>query len=76
MHFAALKAVGESVADPLRYYRNNVAGTACLLDRMAAHGVKTLVFSSSATVYGEPASNPITEDFPTVHGQTRTGAQS
>ena len=66
VHFAALKAVGESVADPLRYYRNNVAGTACLLDRMAAHGVKTLVFSSSATVYGEPASNPITEDFPTV----------
>ena len=66
VHFAALKAVGESVADPLRYYRNNVAGTACLLDRMAAHRVKTLVFSSSATVYGEPASNPITEDFPTA----------
>ena len=76
VHFAALKAVGESVADPLRYYRNNVAGTACLLDRMAAHDVKTLVFSSSATVYGEPASNPITEDFPTVPAIVRTDARS
>ena len=66
VHFAALKAVGESVAEPLRYYRNNVAGTACLLERMAAHDVKTIVFSSSATVYGDPASNPITEDFPTA----------
>ena len=66
IHFAALKAVGESVAEPLRYYRNNVAGTATLLDRMAAHDVKTIVFSSSAAVYGEPRSNPIPEDAPTA----------
>ncbi|MCY4012670.1 MAG: UDP-glucose 4-epimerase GalE [Gammaproteobacteria bacterium] len=65
IHFAALKAVGESVADPLRYFRNNVAGTATLLDRMAAHDVKAIVFSSSAAVYGDPASVPIAEDEPT-----------
>ncbi|MCY3810896.1 MAG: UDP-glucose 4-epimerase GalE [Gammaproteobacteria bacterium] len=65
IHFAALKAVAQSVADPLRYYRNNVAGTATLLDRMAAHGVKTIVFSSSAAVYGNPRTVPITEDEPT-----------
>ncbi len=65
VHFAGLKAVAESVAQPIRYYRNNVAGTACLVERMAAHDVKTIVFSSSATVYGEPASTPITEDSPT-----------
>lgn len=65
MHFAALKAVGESVADPLRYYRNNVAGTVTLLDRMAAHDVKTIVFSSSAAVYGDPRSVPTAEDEPT-----------
>ena len=65
IHFAALKAVGESVADPLRYYRNNVAGTVTLLDRMAAHDVKTIVFSSSAAVYGDPRSVPIAEDEPT-----------
>lgn len=65
IHFAALKAVGESVADPLSYYRNNVAGTATLLDRMAAHDVKTIVFSSSAAVYGDPRSAPIREDDPT-----------
>ncbi len=64
VHFAAHKAVGESVAEPLRYYRNNVAGTACLLECMAAHGVTTIVFSSSATVYGEPQRVPITEDHP------------
>lgn len=64
LHFAGLKAVAESVAEPLRYYRNNVGGSACLLDRMRRHGVKTIVFSSSATVYGEPAHMPITEDFP------------
>ena len=64
IHFAALKAVGESVAMPLQYYDNNVAGTGCLLDCMAAQGVKTLVFSSSATVYGQPATNPVREDFP------------
>ena len=64
-HFAALKAVGESTVEPLRYYDNNVAGSACLLDRMAAHGVKTVVFSSSAAVYGDPASMPIGEACPT-----------
>ncbi len=64
MHFAGLKAVGESVDEPLRYYDNNVAGTGNLLQRMADAGVTNLVFSSSATVYGDPASNPINEDFP------------
>jgi len=65
VHFAGLKAVGESVAKPLIYYQNNVGGTAVLCDVMAEVGVKNLVFSSSATVYGDPASNPISEDFPT-----------
>jgi UDP-glucose 4-epimerase len=65
IHFAALKAVGESVAQPLRYYGNNIAGTVVLAEVMAAAGVKTFVFSSSATVYGDPASVPINEDFPT-----------
>jgi UDP-glucose 4-epimerase len=64
VHFAGSKAVGESVAEPLKYYRNNVAGTLSLLEGMTKAGVKTLVFSSSATVYGEPASLPIREDFP------------
>jgi len=64
VHFAALKAVGESVREPLRYYDNNVAGTVTLLQAMKAADVRTLVFSSSATVYGEPASLPIREDFP------------
>ena len=64
LHFAALKAVGESTAEPLRYYQNNVAGTACLLEQMAAHDVKTMVFSSSAAVHGDPASMPISEDCP------------
>ncbi|MFV0476815.1 MAG: UDP-glucose 4-epimerase GalE [Parahaliea sp.] len=64
IHFAGLKAVGESVAIPLAYYRNNVAGTLNLLEAMKAAGLKSLVFSSSATVYGDPASNPIREDFP------------
>ena len=63
VHFAALKAVGESVREPLRYYDNNVAGTVALLCAMRAAGVRTLVFSSSATVYGEPATVPIREDF-------------
>ncbi|UUM32592.1 UDP-glucose 4-epimerase GalE [Vibrio japonicus] len=65
IHFAGLKAVGESVAKPLEYYDNNVNGTLVLVDAMREAGVKTLVFSSSATVYGDPASVPITEDFPT-----------
>ena len=64
MHFAAFKAVGESVAQPLRYYDNNVAGTVALLQAMDAAGVRSMVFSSSATVYGDPASLPIREDFP------------
>ena len=64
VHFAGLKAVGESVAEPLRYYDCNVVGTIRLLEAMARAGVKRLVFSSSATVYGDPASVPINEDFP------------
>ena len=64
IHFAGFKAVGESVAKPLMYYRNNVAGTVALCEVMAANGVYDLVFSSSATVYGDPATVPIREDFP------------
>ena len=69
IHFAGLKAVGESVAKPVSYYKNNVQGTLTLLDAMATAGVFRLVFSSSATVYGDPASLPITEDSP-VGGTT------
>ncbi|ENH7113416.1 UDP-glucose 4-epimerase GalE [Vibrio fluvialis] len=65
IHFAGLKAVGESVQKPLEYYDNNVNGTLVLVDAMREAGVKSLVFSSSATVYGDPTSVPITEDFPT-----------
>jgi UDP-glucose 4-epimerase len=64
IHFAAFKAVGESVSQPLRYYHNNITGTLILCETMIAHGVKTMVFSSSATVYGDPASVPVREDFP------------
>ncbi len=64
MHFAAHKAVGESVEQPLRYYQNNVGGTVALLQAMHQAGIGTLVFSSSATVYGDPASVPIKEDSP------------
>jgi UDP-glucose 4-epimerase len=75
MHFAGLKAVGESVAEPLRYYANNLDSTLVLLEAMRAHGVCKLVFSSSATVYGDPASLPIREDFPTAatnpYGRTK-----
>ncbi|WP_444929506.1 UDP-glucose 4-epimerase GalE [Microbulbifer sp. SSSA002] len=65
IHFAGLKAVGESVAQPLRYYQNNVAGTLTLCEVMEEFGVRRLIFSSSATVYGDPESVPIKEDFPT-----------
>lgn len=64
IHFAGLKAVGESTEKPVDYYENNVCGTICLLKAMRRSGVKSLVFSSSATVYGTPPSVPIKEDFP------------
>jgi UDP-glucose 4-epimerase len=64
MHFAGLKAVGESVAEPLRYYENNIDGTLSLCSVMAARNVKKIIFSSSATVYGNPPIVPIREDFP------------
>ena len=64
MHFAGLKAVGESVAKPIEYYHNNITGTLILLKLMKKYNCKRIVFSSSATVYGNPAELPITEDFP------------
>ena len=64
IHFAGLKAVGESVSMPLWYYHNNITGTLILLETMKKYGAKRIVFSSSATVYGKPESVPITEDFP------------
>jgi len=75
IHFAGLKAVGESVQKPLEYYHNNITGTLVLLEVMRARGVKLLVFSSSATVYGIPKSMPLHEDAPTgatnPYGQTK-----
>ena len=64
IHFAGLKAVGESVEQPLRYYDNNVGGTITLCRVMESHGCKSIIFSSSATVYGDPHTVPIKEDFP------------
>jgi len=64
IHFAGLKAVGESVRKPWEYYENNIAGTLTLVDVMRKHGVKNIIFSSSATVYGNPAFIPITEECP------------
>ena len=64
IHFAGLKAVGESVGMPWEYYENNIAGTLTLVDVMRKHGVKNIIFSSSATVYGDPAIIPITEECP------------
>ena len=64
IHFAGLKAVGESVAKPWEYYNNNITGTLNLVDVMRGHGVKNIIFSSSATVYGDPAEIPITENCP------------
>ena len=77
IHFAGLKAVGESVAKPLEYYHNNITGTFILCDAMRKHGVKKIIFSSSATVYGDPAFIPITEDCPkgkitNPYGQTKS----
>ena len=77
IHFAGLKAVGESVSKPLEYYENNMNATFVLLDVMRKHGCKNLIFSSSATVYGDPAIIPITEDCPKGHctnpyGQTKS----
>lgn len=75
VHFAGLKAVGESVAKPIEYYHNNITGTLMLVDVMRKHNVKKIVFSSSATVYGDPATVPIKEDFPksatNPYGQTK-----
>ena len=75
IHFAALKAVGESEADPLRYYDMNIIGTIRLLEAMQAGGVARIVFSSSATVYGQPDSSPIPEHAPTrvqnIYGRTK-----
>ncbi len=65
IHFAGLKAVGESVEQPLRYYDNNVNGTIKLCEVMAKHNCKSIIFSSSATVYGDPHTTPILESFPT-----------
>ncbi len=64
IHFAGLKAVGESVVKPWEYYDNNITGTLTLVDVMRKHGVKNIIFSSSATVYGDPAEIPITENCP------------
>lgn len=77
IHFAGLKAVGESVAKPLEYYHNNITGTLILCDVMRKHGVKKIIFSSSATVYGDPAFVPITEECPkgqitNPYGQTKS----
>ncbi len=75
IHFAGLKAVGESCEKPLLYYHNNITGTLNLCELLAKYGAKRIVFSSSATVYGKPASVPITEDFPTSttnpYGETK-----
>jgi UDP-glucose 4-epimerase len=75
IHFAGLKAVGESTQIPLDYYQNNIGGTANLLEEMHRHGVKDIVFSSSCTVYGAPESLPLREDFPlqamSPYGQTK-----
>jgi UDP-glucose 4-epimerase len=75
IHFAGLKAVGESVKIPLKYYHNNLTGTVNLCEVMSKYNVRTIIFSSSATVYGEPHEVPITEDFPTTavnpYGRTK-----
>ncbi|MDC0156999.1 UDP-glucose 4-epimerase GalE [Verrucomicrobia bacterium] len=80
VHFAALKAVGESTEQPLRYYRNNVVGSLVLLEEMERAGVRNLVFSSSCTVYGEPEKVPIVEDHPiggvsSPYGRTKSAME-
>lgn len=77
IHFAGLKAVGESVVKPLEYYENNISGSLVLLDVMRKHSCKNIIFSSSATVYGNPAVIPITEECPkgqctNPYGQTKS----
>ena len=77
IHYAGLKSVGESVSKPLEYYHNNMTGTFILLDVMRHHDCKNIIFSSSATVYGDPAVIPITEECPKGHctnpyGQTKS----
>ena len=77
IHFAGLKAVGESVSKPYEYYENNIGGTLVLIDALRSHGCKNLIFSSSATVYGNPAVIPITEECPkgkctNPYGQTKS----
>ena len=77
IHFAGLKAVGESCAKPLEYYENNIGGTLVLIDALRSHGCKNIIFSSSATVYGNPAVIPITEECPkgrctNPYGQTKS----
>ena len=76
IHFAGLKAVGESVEKPLEYYENNVCGTLNLLEVMKEYGCQQIVFSSSATVYGEPESMPVSEDMPTGQGITNPYGRS
>jgi UDP-glucose 4-epimerase len=79
IHFAGLKAVGESILNPLRYYDHNVVGSLCLLKSMEEVGVKRLVFSSSATVYGDPHALPIKENFPLMptntYGRTKLATE-
>ncbi len=76
IHFAGLKAVGESVRKPWEYYENNIAGTLTLVDVMRRHGVKNIIFSSSATVYGNPRSSPSRRNAPRGSAPTLTAGQS
>ncbi len=73
IHFAAYKAVGESVQEPLKYYHNNVSGLVVLLQELQAKGINNIVFSSSCTVYGQPETNPVTENFPVQKAESPYG---
>ena len=79
MHFAAFLDVGESVRDPVKYYRNNVGGAVSLLEAMAAHGIQMLIFSSTCATYGEPVQTPITESHPqqpiNSYGESKLAAE-